>query len=134
MSAKQTFIHSIIPKAGRYFVVGGICALSDWIFFSALLYLADLHYFYSATVSFIVLTGLNYVLSVKYVFDRGRRSRHQEIFLVYVVSIFGMVINLGVLSGLIELAGVHPLISKMFGTGAAFGWNFGARYFWIFGR
>ncbi len=30
--------------------------------------------------------------------------------------------------------GLHPMFVKVPGTGVAFGWNFGARYFWIFGR
>ncbi len=121
-------------KFWLYFAVGGICALLDWALFALFLYGADLHYLISATISFIIATGVNYVLSVKYVFETGRRSRGEQLVLVYFASGVGILINLAVLSGLIEFVGLHPMVAKLAGTASAFGWNFGARYYWIFDR
>ncbi len=118
----------------RYFVVGGICALTDWVVFPIFLYGADFHYLVAGTISFVVATGLNYVLSVRYVFEAGRRARHTELLLVYAASTVGILINLAALGALIELAGIHPMIAKILGTGSAFAWNFCARYYWIFNR
>ncbi len=118
----------------RYFLVGGASALVDWAFFTIFLYVADLHYLLAGTASFIFATALNYVLSVRYVFKGGRYSRRAEITLVYIVSGISILINLGVLSGLVEFMAMHPLLAKIFGTASAFGWNFGTRYFWIFKR
>ena len=95
---------------------------------------ADAHYLIAGTLSFIFATAFNFVLSVRYVFNAGRRSRHTEIFLVYVASAIGLLINLAVLGGLVELLAIHPMASKIIGTVSAFGWNFCARYFWIFDR
>lgn len=119
-------------KFCRYFLVGGASAMVDWLFFTIFLYLADFHYLLAGTISFIFATAFNYVLSVRYVFDNGRFSRHTEIALVYLVSGVSIMINLGVLGGLIEFMAMHPLLAKVFGTASAFGWNFSARYFWIF--
>ena len=121
-------------KFCRYFLVGGASALVDWGFFSVFLYIAEFHYLLAGVGSFILATALNYVLSIRYVFEGGRYSRRAEISLVYFVSGISILINLGVLSGMVELLDAHPLVAKIFGTGAAFGWNFGARYFWVFRR
>jgi putative flippase GtrA len=121
-------------KFWRYFLVGGASALVDWSFFTAFLYLAGFHYLLAGIGSFIFATALNYFLSVRYVFAGGRYSRRAEISLVYFVSGISILINLGVLGGMVELLDAHPLVAKIFGTGAAFGWNFGARYFWVFRR
>ncbi len=71
---------------------------------------------------------------MRYVFNAGRRSRHTEIALVYIASVVGLLINLAVLGGLIEFLAVHPMVSKVIGTVSSFGWNFCARYFWIYDR
>ena len=125
-------VRDLPSKFGRYFIVGGVCTAADFALFSLFLYAAGLHYLIAAVLSFIVANALNYVLSVRYVFDSGGRPRHHEIMMVYVASGVGITINLAVLALAVELAAVHPLIGKVAGTGAAFGWNFGARYFWIF--
>ena len=96
------------------------------------LYGADLHYLISGATSFVIATGLNYILSVNYVFEIGKRSWGERIVLVYFASGVGLLINLVVLSGLIELFGIHPLVAKLVGTGSALGWNFSSRYYWIF--
>ncbi len=132
VTLKSLLEADFVRKFWLYFAVGGICALLDWALFALFLYGADLHYLISATISFVIATGVNYVLSVKYVFEIGRRSRGEQIVLVYFASAVGILINLAVLSGLIEFVGIHPLVAKLVGTGSAFGWNFGARYFWIF--
>lgn len=119
-------------KFVRYFIVGGICAVVDWVIFSIFLYGPEFHYLLAATISFVVATALNYVLALRYVFERGKRARHTLIMMVYFVSGLSVIINLVILSAAIELFGIHALVAKILGTGSAFIWNFGARYLWIF--
>jgi len=121
-------------KAGQYFVVGGVSALIDWSFFALFLYTVDAHYLVAGTLSFVVATAVNYVLSIRYVFNSGGRSRRTEIALVYLASVVGIILNLAVLGTLIELFALHPMLAKVISTVSAFGWNFCARYFWIFER
>lgn len=118
--------------AKRYLLVGGVSAIADWTIFAALLYGFDLHYIAAATISFILATGLNYYLSVRFVFGAGSRGPRQTMVLVYLVSTIGIAINLGVLTIGIDVLELHPLISKLFATGVAVFWNFLARYFYIF--
>ena len=118
--------------AKRYLVVGGVSALADWSVFAVMLYGLELHYIAAGTISFILATGLNYYLSVRFVFGAGSRGPRQEMVLVYLVSTVGIVINLSVLTIGIDVLELHPLVSKFFATGVAVFWNFLARYFYIF--
>ena len=108
--------------------------MTDWAFFAYFLYAVETHYLVAGTLSFFFATAVNYVLSVRYVFNTGRRSRRAEIALVYLASAVSILINLSVLGGLIEYLEIHPMLSKVFSTVSAFGWNFSVRYFWIFDR
>jgi len=131
-SLNTLYCSDLGQKFIRYFIVGGICALIDWVVFSIFLYGPEFHYLLAAIISFMVATGINYVLSIRYVFERGPRARHTLIMMVYFVSGVSVIINLAILSAAIELADIHPLIAKAIGTASAFLWNFGARYFWVF--
>ena len=127
------FLASDLGRAAkRYLVVGGISAIADWTIFAAMLYGLELHYIAAATISFILATGLNYYLSVRFVFGTGSRGPRQAMALVYLVSIIGICINLSVLTIGIDFLELHPLISKLFATGVAVFWNFFARYFYVF--
>lgn len=122
----------LAAKFAAYFVVGGLTAIMEISLFTIFLYGAGLHYLVAGTLSFVLATAFNYWLTIRFVFQTSSRSRHHEIVLVYIVSAVGIVINLGVLALGIELFHTHPLIGKVAGTAAAFAWNFGARYFWVF--
>lgn len=121
-------------KFTGYFVVGGIATIADFGLFSLFYYGFgdDLHYLVAATISFVLATGLNYILSIRFVFQSGGRPKHHEIMMVYIASAIGILVNLCVIAVAVEVFGLHPLIGKVAGTGTAFGWNFGSRYFWIF--
>lgn len=131
-SIVQTLIESdLTSKFKAYFLVGGLCALVDFLLFGVFLEFGA-HYLLAASISFVLATALNFVLSIRYVFPDGGRPRHHELVLVYIASAIGISVNLAVLAVSVELIGLHPLIGKVAGTGAAFGWNFSSRYFWIF--
>ncbi len=118
--------------ARRYFLVGGISAVLEWAIFAFFLYVIDHHYLISGVFSFLLATAANYFLSVRFVFGTGRRARTQRIFLLYLVSAIGIVFNLGVLIIGIDLIGMHEMAAKIVATCSVFGWNFAARYFFVF--
>lgn len=118
--------------AKRYLLVGGASAVADWTIFAGMFYGFNLHYIAAGTISFILATGLNYYLSVRFVFGAGNRGARQAFTLVYLVSAVGIAINLGILTVGIDILELHPLLAKFFATGVAVFWNFLARYFYIF--
>lgn len=127
------FLTSNLGRAARrYLLVGGASAAADWGLFALFLYGFDLHYLASGAISFILATGINYYLSVRFVFGSGSRGTGNAVFLVYAASAIGLVINLGVLTIGIDFLDFHPLVAKFFATGVAVFWNFCIRYFYIF--
>jgi putative flippase GtrA len=121
----------IVRKVIAYFKVGALCALLDVAVFWVLLQLTGLKYA-SFALSFFISTGLNYYLSVLFVFARAQRTRETAIAMVYVASAVAVSINLAAFSTAIELFAVPPVLAKIIGIGSGFAWNFGSRYFWIF--
>lgn len=132
MYLREIWRSDVSTAAKKYFFVGGICALIEWATFALLLFWINQHYLIAGTFSFIIATSANYILSVRYVFGTGRRPRGQRIFLLYLVSGIGIAFNLGVLAIGVDLLDMHAMAAKVLATGAVFGWNFSARYFFVF--
>jgi putative flippase GtrA len=120
-------------KLIKYFFVGGVSAVIDFIFFSLLIYYFNLAWHIAGCVSFLIATTTNYFLSIQFVFNRGSRFKQSvELTLIYLVSGIGLALNLSFLYVFIEIFDLHPLISKIMATGAVFFWNFSLRQFFIF--
>jgi putative flippase GtrA len=120
-------------KIIRYFGVGGVAGLLDLSIFTIMVKGFHFDWFYVALLSFIIATGVNYYLSIKYVFQSGVRfSLRNEIFLVFFVSAIGLAVNQFVLLLLIEVAVIDAVVSKMVATSAVFIWNFVARNSFVF--
>jgi putative flippase GtrA len=80
-------VQLVSVKIVRYFWVGAAAAALDMSLFLALTMLLGLPWFFSALISFVAATLLNYFLSVRLVFESGVRFRRRhEIMLVFAVS------------------------------------------------
>ena len=81
----------------------------------------------------VLATAVNYVLSVRFVFESGIRfERHHEIMLVFGISAVGLVVNQIMLYIGIGVLRLDLILSKVAATGAVFGWNYTARSRWVF--
>jgi putative flippase GtrA len=117
----------------RYFFVGGASALVDFVLFAALIKVFGLAWYYAGVASFCFAIFVNYLLSIRFVFESGSRfAKEQEIALVFLVSGIGLAANQAVLYALIVLAVLNVLVSKVGATGVVFFWNFTARRTFIF--
>ena len=117
----------------RYFFVGGAAAAVDIALFALLAQYAGLPWFPVAIFSFVLATMVNYVLSIKFVFDSGVQfGKKQEIILVFFTSGIGLAVNQAFLWVLIEVYETHLLAAKIFATGSVFFWNYSARRLFIF--
>lgn len=114
------------------YVGGGSAALVEWSSFALLNGPAHLHYLAAVTVSFLAATAVNYVLSARSVFVRGRHPAHKELFLLYLVSAIGLVLNLLFMSFFVGYLSIHAMPAKIASTGMVFFWNFGSRKLWVF--
>lgn len=122
-----------ISKFIRYFIVGGIAALTNMAIFFIFAKILRFNYLAVGALAFIVATFVNYTLSVKYVFKSGIRfSKQKELFWVYVVSIIGLIENEVILYLLVSLLHVEIMISQIIAVGAVFFWNYIARNSFVF--
>jgi putative flippase GtrA len=89
---------------------------------------------YASTISFAIATLVNYILSIRHVFEsQTRYARHHELTLVFLVSGIGLLLNQLILYALFAMACLNILFSKIAATGLVFFWNFSARQKFIFG-
>lgn len=126
-------LSKLLSRVTKYALVGGTAAFCEWIIFAILTFTLDVYFLVSASISFIFATFVNYKIGVKLLFRSGfLHSENKEIYLTYLVSGIGLILNLAILYFLVENLLMHPMISKILSTGIVFLWNFGARAYFIF--
>jgi putative flippase GtrA len=116
----------------KYVGVGGTAAFVEWISFALLVGAARVHYLAAVTVSFIVATAVNYFLSGRFVFMRGRHTAHKELILLYLVSAVGLLLNLLLMALFFGLWSIPVMPAKILATGVVFFWNFETRKMWVY--
>ena len=122
-------------KLARYFGVGGVAAAVDISLFVLFARHLGYNYLVVGFFTFVLATAVNYVLSVRFVFESGVRfARHHEIALVFAISAIGLVVNQAVLFLGVGILRTDLLLSKLAATGTVFVWNYTARSRWVFRR
>ena len=125
-------VSQLITSLRRYIVVGIIATGVDWALFCVFVFVMDWHYLLGGTVSFVVATFAGYLSGLRLVFRGGRHQRWVEIALIYLASVLGLAIHMGMLVALAGWLQMHLFLAKAAATGVTFLWNFATRYFWIF--
>ena len=120
-------------KIIKYFFVGGIAAVVDIGLFYLGAGVIGWNYLLVGTVSFTLATLVNYVISVRVVFQSGARfSRHHELALVFLVSCAGLAINQAILYTCIARLSIGILPAKLIATAGVFLWNYLLRSRFVF--
>ena len=119
---------------GRYFLVGGTCAIVDIGLFMMFAQVLGFPYLRVAAASFTAATLLNYFLSVRFVFVSGLRyTARWELALVFAVSLVGLGINQVILALAVDGWGWPLFFAKVTATGSVFFWNYFSRRMIVFG-
>ena len=122
-----------MKQIARYMGVGACAAAVDISLFTFFAGYLGYNYLMVGTVTFVLATAVNYLLSVQFVFKSGVRfSRRHEVVLVFGISAVGLALNQLILYVGISVLRMDLLLSKMIATGAVFGWNYTARYRFVF--
>ncbi|MDR3706178.1 MAG: GtrA family protein [Paludibacteraceae bacterium] len=126
---------STLVQLIRYTFVGGFSFLVDvgvLVFFTEVIHL---HYLLSAGISFLFGLLVNYLLSVKWVFNaRMVENKYLEFLLFLAIGLIGLGLNELFLWMLTDLAHVYYLISKILTAVVVYLWNFFARKILLFNR
>ena len=133
MSFLSTDLKNKTPDIIRYFFVGGTAALTDLIIFFVFAKVLEFNYVLITIFGFIVATFVNYLLSIKFVFNSGIRFLPiVEILMVYVISSIGLIVHIIVLYLSIETFQFEKMISKLIAITSAFMFNFLLRKYYVF--
>lgn len=120
-------------KILRYAAVGGIAAVIDFVIFAVFAKWLEFNYMAIGALGFIIATAVNYILSIRFVFESGVRFKfRKEITLVFLISFIGLLVNQLVLFIGISILAWEMLFIKLCATGSVFLWNYGARTYFIF--
>jgi putative flippase GtrA len=117
-----------------YFFVGGVSFLANFGAFLMVVHLMGLHWIAGNVAGFVAGTLVNYMLSVRFVFEsRIFLRRHLEVFLTVIVSALGVAMETLLMHFAYEVANLDLNVSKVSAAGVIFFWNYGARRFLVFG-
>lgn len=116
----------------KYGFTGAIASIVDFGLFALLVRLAHWPWFIAGCISFSLSVLAGYLISIRLVFVSGERFRkHEEIALVFAISLFGLAINQTLLFALVH-AGLDPLWAKVGASILVISWNFLARSRFVF--
>ena len=112
----------------RFGLVGGLCFLIDYLLLALLVEIAGFSTLAASAVSFSVSVAVNYILSVRYVFERrAEAGRLRELAVFLALSLAGLGLNqLLMYLGTAGL-GVHYLLVKLAATAVVMVYNFISR-------
>jgi len=117
----------------KYFFVGGFAFIIDISILYLLTEFLYFHYLISAIFGFIAGLVVNYILSIKWVFDsRNIENQKIEFGIFTLIGIIGLALNELFLWLFTDLLYFHYLISKIMTVALIFLWNFGMRKYLLF--
>ncbi len=111
----------LLARLARYGVTGGAAAVVDAGGFEVLLR-AGMGVVAAGTLSFCIAAVVNYWLTSRFVFGKGKTVAGFALFFVF--AVVGLTVNMGVTLAAIYWLGLIPVLAKILGIGTAFLINF----------
>ena len=122
----------LISQIIKFGFVGFLCFFIDYGIMVFLTEALKINYLISSGCSFSVSVIVNYILSIKFVFDADRDANKVKQFLVFLFfSIGGLIINQIVMWVAVDLLGIFYMISKIGATAIVMVYNFITRKLFI---
>lgn len=122
----------LISQIIKFGFVGFLCFFIDYGIMVFLTEALKINYLISSGCSFSVSVIVNYILSIKFVFDADRDANKVKQFLVFLFfSIGGLIINQIVMWVTVDLLGIFYMISKIGATAIVMVYNFITRKLFI---
>lgn len=149
MSLKSTETQkpTLIQQILRFGVVGGLSFVIDFAVYSAIIFVFGKEKFTVAVAAFfgfMISVTFNYIVSMKYVFERDESKDRKAEFTIFVIlSAIGLVLNEAIIMGVLAIYDITPflrsgllwdfkeLIGKIFATGIVMVYNFISRKIFI---
>ena len=118
----------LIEQIVKFGIVGVICTVIDYAIMILLKEVFDAHYLLASGMGFTISVVVNYVLSMKYVFQ-GKKDRDKtKEFIQYIfLSVIGLGLDQLTMGFLVGVLGMWYILAKVFATGVAMVYNFISR-------
>lgn len=118
----------LLWQFARFLAVGGVSFAFDYGLFVVLYQFAGVQYVLASTISFSLSLIINYVLTLKFVFDAKPGRNVVLEFLVYIgLNIVALGLNQLILWLSVDLLGASPFIGKLIATAVVLVYNFISR-------
>lgn len=115
----------LIEQIMKFGVVGFLCFGIDYGLMIFLTEICGISYLVSSGISFSVSVMVNYILSLKFVFETDENnSKVVEFFIFIILSVIGLGINQALMWIYVDKMHVHYMISKIGVTGMVMVYNF----------
>ena len=125
-------MEALIKQLGKFGIVGVVAFVVDYGVMIALKELAGFDAVVAAGISFVVSLVVNYLLSMRYVFERREDiSRRREFAMFVLLSVVGLMINEACMLGGVNLLGFDYRLVKIGATAVVMVWNFVSRKKWL---
>lgn len=121
----------LINQMLKFGVVGVIAFVVDYTVLYGLTELFHVYYLFSAIISFLASLVVNYILSIKWVFDVNKKQTLKDVIIFTVLSTFGLLINSIVMYLSVEQLKIHYMVGKLIATFVVMVWNFVTRKIFI---
>lgn len=117
----------LINQIIKFGIVGGICFFIDYGLMVLFTELFSIHYLISCGVAFSVSVIVNYLLSMKFVFESKNSSKIKEVIFFIILSVVGLILNQIVMWFTVDIINIHYMISKIGATVIVMIYNFVTR-------
>ena len=108
-----------------YLIVGGLATVVEWGAFRVLNHSLQVQYLLATAFAFVFSTFANWAFGRLMVFKKTPgQSLLQEIAAIYLASIGGLLLNLGIMFVLVQFFSVSEMLSKMIATVLVFAYNY----------
>lgn len=116
----------------RFAVAGAVGAGIEISLFILLVDFMNIYYLTANLFAISVAIVVNYMISLKWVFNPGRYSRRVEFAVFLAVSFFALVLNQLLMVVLVDSLELHTTMSKVLAIGMVAVFNFIAKKFFVF--
>lgn len=117
----------LINQFLKFGVVGVIAFIVDYLSLYLLIEFLNVYYLISSIISFLLSIIVNYILSIKWVFDIKKKQSFKDVIIFTLLSAIGLLINLLVMYLSVEVFKIHYMIGKLIATFIVMIWNFVTR-------
>lgn len=125
-------LKSLWRQYGVFFIVGTISFGLSVIFLRVFYKDLQMNLMSANVLSFILVSLINYLLSIRFVFLRGKFTVLKEMFYFYMIAVFSLIMDSLLLIYLVDKIEVWYVFAKFITVFTVSFLTFGLKKFWVF--